>query len=94
MTVLRCDVTHADDVVAAFKNMAIEVCDGENFPPVRGIIHAACPNQQLVEVSEDEKGGKGRVVRGGKDHGFDVDQSVFDAKVRGGSRSRSVIVGS
>lgn len=42
VVVLRCDVTVADDVSNA---LAAAASSEEGLPPVRGIVHAACPPQ-------------------------------------------------
>lgn len=51
VVVIRCDVTVADDVTAALFKAGLA---GAGLPPVRGIVHAACPPQGGGADKEDD----------------------------------------
>lgn len=92
--VLRCDVTCSDDVTAA---LSVAKGSEAGLPPVRGIIHAACPPQQQIFGGQKQVSGNGekkpapspysasnRVAAasvGPTDE--NVDTSFLDAKVSG-----------
>lgn len=68
VVVLRCDVTVGDDVSSA---LAAAASSEAGLPPVRGIVHAACP-PQAGEGGEDREGAP-----------WGVQQRFLGAKVRG-----------
>lgn len=53
VVVLRCDVTVGDDVSNA---LAAAASSEAGLPPVRGIVHAACPPQAVGEAGDDREG--------------------------------------
>lgn len=60
VVVLRCDVTRSSDVTAA---LTVATQPQAGLPPVRGIIHAACPpQQQHQQISGDADDASGRDV--------------------------------
>lgn len=75
MIVLRCDVTRVDDVTAALAAAAAAEAD---LPPVRGIVHAACPPQRVRGAAQEEEEEEGREEDGSLET---VDYGFLEAKV-------------
>lgn len=94
VVVLRCDVTCSDDVTAA---LSVAKGPEAGLPPVRGIIHAACPPQQQFSGDHQQISGDGekktapspsfsasnRAAASTGPIDEDVDRSFLDAKVSG-----------